>query len=113
MSDGRLAAGVEVSAFVRRAEAEGGFGAVLHKGDSERGAILLVLAERGEPKAIFERMLGRDGRYGWERSGPSGGGSGESAAWLERRRRSDPDCWVVELDIPDSQRFIAETLSGA
>jgi hypothetical protein len=31
------------------------------------------------------------------------------AAWLERRRARDPDLWIVELDIPNAQRFAAET----
>ncbi|MFZ4747332.1 MAG: DUF1491 family protein, partial [Sphingomonas sp.] len=33
------------------------------------------------------------------------------AAWLERRREHDPDLWIVELDIPNAQRFVAE-MSG-
>jgi hypothetical protein len=30
--------------------------------------------------------------------------------WIDRARRIDPDLWVVELDIPDAARFVAETL---
>ncbi|HWV11973.1 MAG TPA: DUF1491 family protein, partial [Sphingobium sp.] len=30
--------------------------------------------------------------------------------YLARRRRSDPDLWVIELDIADAERFAAETI---
>jgi len=29
-----------------------------------------------------------------------------------RRRRNDPDLWVVELDIAQAERFAAETMLG-
>jgi len=44
---------------------------------------------------------------------PAGPASGESAAleeyWRNRRRR-DPDLWVIELDVPHAERFVAETI---
>lgn len=86
---------------------------VLSKGDPERGAILLLLSERGEFSALLERTLQANGGYGWSRSGPASGNSAEIGQYVERCRRSDPDCWILELDIPDSQRFIAETTADA
>ena len=47
MSEARLAAGFEAAGFLKRAEALGGFGTVLHKGDETHGTILLSLLERG------------------------------------------------------------------
>ena len=32
--------------------------------------------------------------------------------YVERRRRNDPDLWVVELDILDAERFAAETIAA-
>ena len=43
----RLASSVLVTALIRKAEAEGGFGAVLAKGDASAGSILVILTERG------------------------------------------------------------------
>ena len=43
----RLPAHVEVTAIMRRVEADGGFATVLRKGDPDRGALILVLQERG------------------------------------------------------------------
>lgn len=112
MSEDRLAAGVEAAAFLRRAEGAGGFGTVLHKGDKSRGSLLLLVAERGVPTALLERRLSITGTYEWARSALPEGDSSALAFYIERRRRSDPDCWVIELDIPLSERFIAETIAG-
>jgi hypothetical protein len=102
----RLASSVLVSALLRRAEAEGGFGAVLAKGDPAAGAIAVVLAERGASPRLFERMLQPDGNYCWQPSGPAGDEAVRGQ--IERRRRFDPDLWVVELDVAGAERFAAE-----
>lgn len=114
MSEPRLAAGVEASAFLRRAERDGGFGTVLNKGDEQRGTLLLAISERGVHRTCLARQLRPDGRYGWVPIGPQALDETDSAGrrvaeFLEKRRRSDPDEWQIELDIPSAQRFIAET----
>lgn len=106
----RLAPGLEVSAFLRRAEADGGFGMVLQKGDENRGSVLLVVLERGVPAAVLERALRRDGSYDWTPTRLASGDSQQVAQYVARRRSSDPDCWIIELDVPLSERFIAETI---
>ena len=107
MTDKRLAASVEASALMRRAAASGGFAAILAKGDAERGTLLLVVTERGAQVAVLERMLNASGAYEWQKSGPKS--EAHASEWLERRRRNDPDLWLIELDVPDAERFIAET----
>jgi hypothetical protein len=105
----RLASSVLVGALIRKAEAEGGFAAVLERGDSSAGAILLILLERGANPRLFERILQPDGRYVWR--GDSGEASEKSAdvpSLVAHRRRFDPDLWVLELDIPSVERFAAE-----
>jgi len=109
--DARLAPGIEVSALIRRAEALGGFGMVLHKGDPDRGTILLVVTERGVHAALLERRLLQDWTYRWTVVGAPDGDSRGAAQDVARARINDPDCWVLELDIPSSERFIAETTS--
>lgn len=109
--EARLASGLEAAALLRRAEILGGFGMVLHKGDDQRGTILIAVAERGRHIAFLERTLRSNGRYGWSPVGPSPEDSQKIANFVTQRRRSDPDQWVIELDIPDAERFIAETTS--
>lgn len=101
---GRLPAALEVRAICRRVEAGGGFAAILRRGDAERGTLLLVIIERGTPRGLLERRLADDFTYRWQWSE----GSAADPARLSARLESDPDCWAIELDIADAERFIAE-----
>lgn len=106
---GRLAAGLEAKALMRRISAEGGFATILHKGDEERGAILLVIAEKGHHFGCLERQLQAGGVYEWAPSGPSSESEmSEISQFLEKKRRVDPDLWQIELDVADGERFVAE-----
>jgi hypothetical protein len=103
----RLASGILVSALLRRAEAEGGFAAVLAKGDADAGAVAVILTERGANPRLLERLLQPEGIYVWQES-LVGEDAAQLAERLERRRRIDPDMWVIELDIASAERFAAE-----
>jgi len=112
MSSGRLPAKLEITGLARRIEADGGFATMLHRGDPDGGALLLVISSRGRHCACLERILGIGGSYEWRRTGPAESAeSGEVAAFLAKRVRFDPDLWAMELDIADPERFIAETTS--
>ena len=109
MSDRRLPAKLEVSGLVRRIESEGGFATILNKGDADGGALLLIVSSRGRYVACLERILGISG-YEWRHTGPAeSSSSDELRSFLAKRTRFDPDLWVVELDIAEPERFIAET----
>ena len=105
----RLASHIEVSGLIRRIEGHGGSGAVLAKGEGESGAILLALSDRGTHRGFLERVLDVTGTYRWQRVGPQDIEDYQSVnAYIERRRRSDADLWVVELDVAGVERFAAE-----
>lgn len=104
----RLASSVLVSALIRQAEAEGGFGAVLAKGDPTAGSVLILLAERGKRAMLLERLLQPDGDYAWSENRDVVEKEDVFHDFLARRRRFDPDLWVVELDIASAERFAAE-----
>lgn len=109
----RLASGVLASALIRRVNAEGGHAVVLAKGDVTSGSIVLICAERGGILSLRERLLGADGNYVWEDVTPkSGAEMADFRDYLERRRSRDPDLWVIELDIPNAERFAAETIAS-
>jgi len=69
MSCERLPAALEVSALIRLAEAQGGFGMVLHRGEPDSGTILIVILDNqgfGQTTArAFERLPRTDGTRGW------------------------------------------------
>ena len=102
----RLPSNLEVAAIIRRVEGEGGFATVLRKGDPDRGALVLSLQERGEFRGILERELGPNFTYEWIFKDP---GSESVDDLVARKSRFDPDLWLIELDIADPERFIAET----
>ena len=106
----RLPAHVEVGAILRRAAAAGGFATVIRRGDAERGAVLMLVSSRGRHIACLERVLAPDSTYRWQCVGPAESASSvEIGDFLARRARFDEDSWVIELDIADAERFIAET----
>jgi hypothetical protein len=105
----RLTAGVLVSALIRGAQARGGFAAVLKKGDSTAGAILIVAVEKGVITGLYERLLTPEGAYVWGKTGPQAVDNKEEIDdFLARKAARDPDLWVIELDIADAERFIAD-----
>jgi hypothetical protein len=105
----RLAAGMLVSALIRRAEELGGNGAVLAKGDATAGALLIQLADRGVPGPLLERRLDPQGDYRWSPTGPDDAEQRDD--YIARRRRSDPDLWVLELDVPEGMQLV-EDIAG-
>ncbi len=105
----RLSAAVRVSVLLKLAERAGGFGAVLARGDSTAGAILLVIRERGGNPTLFERLLSANGAYSWQ---PGSGPDSDVDALIAARRKRDPDLWIIELDVADAARFIAETIAS-
>jgi hypothetical protein len=109
---GRLPAGLEVAALVRGVQAEGGFASILHKGDPDRGVIGLLIAERGQPQAVLERRMAADFTYRWRAAPVLVQDGFDWREWVESLSRTDPDCWLIELDVADAQRFIAETTAA-
>ena len=106
----RLPAHLEAASLIRRVETGGGFGAILKRGDPDRGSLVLLLSCRGQHWACFERALSADGSYGWQRLGPGPGADAPTLAdWSQKRVRFDEDLWLIELDIADPERFIVES----
>jgi len=111
MQGDRLTSAMLVAVLVRRAASAGGFATVLVKGDEISGVILVQATERGRNFGLFERVSDLSGAYALTRCGPTPEeGTEAMSQYIERRRRSDPDLWVIELDIADAERFAAETI---
>lgn len=109
MMEPRLATSVLVSAILRRAESDGGFGAVLAKGDPTAGSVLVILNERGGKQRILERVLQPQGQYLWQDVAVQAIDNKEEIdAFLARRRSFDPDLWLIELNVASGERFAAE-----
>ena len=101
----RLPSGLEVAALCRQAEALGGFAAVLRRGDPDRGDLVVQIIENGRDAARLERRLSQDFTYRWVRM------PDEPFSSVDRAR-IDPDFWLIELDVSDAERFIAEMIAS-
>ena len=106
----RLPAHLEVQGLLRAVEAAGGFATVIAKGERDAGTLLVTCCENGQNIRAYERMPRPDGTRAWTLTkAQDSENSVEFAEYLERRRRQDSDLWIVELDIPDAERFIDST----
>ena len=104
----RLPAHLEVAGILRLAESSGGFATVLAKGERDGGTIMLVILCRGGPARLYERMPGLDGsRLFVATKSQDTENNSEISDYLARRQSQDPDLWVLEVDIDDPERFIA------
>jgi hypothetical protein len=105
----RLKSRFLVDLLLRRTEAAGGFATIIAKGDETSGIILVQCSDRGAAGPLLERRFSAKGDYIWEDVGPTDPDDRESRAnYQDRRRRADPDLWIVELDIADAPRLVAE-----
>ncbi len=108
--DARLPAHLEVGGWLRRAQAVGGFGTVIRKGERDAGTILILTIESGRNACAFERMPTPDGAREWVVTNRQGAEKPhEFDDWLTRRGSRDPDLWVIELDTPLGERLVAES----
>ncbi|MFN2099356.1 DUF1491 family protein [Altererythrobacter sp. MF3-039] len=106
--DTRLPTHLEVSGLIRAVEAAGGFATVLAKGERDAGTLAILTIERDKNARFHERMPQMDGSRTFvctREEDPEK--KQEFSEYVAKRRRQDGDLWVVELDVPDGERFIA------
>lgn len=109
MIEPRLSSEFFVSALLKKANQQGGFGAVIRKGDRISGSILIICVEKGENPRLLEKMPSLDGPSTWQKIWPQDIDKQQNLdEYLARRNKFDPDIWLIELDIPDAERLIAE-----
>lgn len=98
----RLKSGIWVAAFLRRCMVEGLFGAVVKRGAEEAGAVYVVIDHRDGTIHLFGPAPGPshddDGERRWTAELTPPASPAEAMALLERKRRVDPDIWIVEVD---------------
>lgn len=106
----RLTTQFQVAYLIRKIHADGGFGCILAKGDEHGGGLLIQCLDSGGPPFFLERRIDFNDEWSFHKVGPSGESSHIGAAeYVERRRKSDSDLWVIELDIAKVEQFIVET----
>ena len=103
----RIPAHLEVAGLIRAVEAAGGFATVLAKGERDAGTLLVVCCASGRRAAAYERMPQPDGSRAWTLSREQDyENMQEFWEYSDRRKAQDSDLWIVELDVPEGERFI-------
>lgn len=105
----RLPTHLAVGALLRRVNDSGGLGVIRARGEAQGGAVLILIAE-GRSVRAMERMRGLDDRDTLVPAGPATADPAAIEDYWQNRRRRDPDLWVIELDVPHAERFVAETI---
>ncbi|MDX1704503.1 MAG: DUF1491 family protein [Altererythrobacter ishigakiensis] len=106
--DDRLPAHLEIAGMIRAIESQGGFASVIAKGEKDAGTILILTIYRGENAVLFERLPQLDGSRPFiaaKQQNPEK--PREIFEYLEKRKKQDPDIWILEADIADGARFVA------
>ena len=108
----RLATALFVNALMRSANAAGGHIMVLARGDEIAGGLILLCCEKGTLCAVYERSFDVDNNMVWHQNIDQAIDNKEKIRnYLARRRDQDMDLWLVELDIPQAERFAADFIA--
>ena len=98
----RLKSEIWVHAFLRRAFAQGFYGAVLRKGAVEAGAIYVVINRLDGTVRVLGPPPGsaidEAGERLWSEVVPPVTSAAEVASFTARLAKFDPDIWVVEVE---------------
>src|SRR5262245_38165618 len=99
-----------VSALLRRAGAAGAFAVIVHRGDEERGDVLLkVTTSRGKAR-LYGPAFRPDGPAEFERL--TAETEAEADELIFRRRKADRDLWVIEIEDREGRHFLTENVRG-
>ncbi|WP_427916135.1 DUF1491 family protein [Sphingomonas qilianensis] len=85
-------------------------GMLLARGEPTGGGILILAFHNGTNPRTIERGVGPDGTSALLVSPQPAADSTVLSQYWQRRRHSDPDLWVIELDSPFAERFAAEAI---
>ena len=95
-----------VSALLRRASVAGAFATIVHRGDEDRGDVLVkVTRARGEAQ-LYAPAFNPEGPSEFERLASEDELAAD--ALIAKRLKSDRDLWVVEIEDREGRHFLTE-----
>lgn len=95
-----------VSALLRRATGAGAFATIVHRGDEQRGDVLVKVAQaRGEAR-LYAPAFNPEGPTEFERLAPEDETGVD--ALVAKRLKADRDLWVIEIEDREGRHFLTE-----
>jgi len=99
-----------VSALLRRAGLGGAFATIVHKGDEERGDVVVkVTSERGQAR-LYAPAFNPEGPTEFERLSVETEADADSL--IAKRQKMDRDLWVIEIEDREGRHFLVEPIRG-
>lgn len=108
----RLRSDIWVSAYLRRVDLEGAVAVLRHRGSPEAGAIFVKVDRLNGEATLFapapQSLIAEDdGVRRWHRAHEAETRpSVEIEAMINRERRFDSDCWVIEVEDRKGRHFL-------
>jgi len=102
------------SALIRRAEIGGAFAAVVRKGDTDAGAVLVKVATLDRRARLYAPAQNGQGERIWLdlSAGSLGDDEADVDAAIRKRTQTDPDLWVVEVEDKHGRHFLTEPVDA-
>ena len=86
---------------------------VLHRGDPDRGLILIHGQGLDHMSVLWVQGSDSAGNVGWRKRFPAAISQSEASSYIDRERKRDEDLWVIELenhpDLPPILPVLANT----
>lgn len=98
------------SALIRRANIAGAFAAVVRKGDTDAGAVLVKVSTLDGRARLYAPARNGEGERIWLdlSAGPLGDNEPDVDDYVQKRVRTDPDLWVIEVEDREGRHFLLE-----
>lgn len=98
------------SALIRRASIGGAFAAVVRKGDTDAGAVLVKVATLDRHARLYAPARNGEGERIWLDLSAGTLGDDEAAVdeAIRKRAEKDPDLWVIEVEDRGGRHFLLE-----
>ena len=97
-------------ALIRRAQSGGAYASVVFKGDPDAGAALIKVRTLDGNAVLYRPMRDMSGERIWLPKGPLD--EAEIDQDIEKRRNTDPDLWVIEVEDREGRHFLTEKVEA-